>query len=90
VRCAPAGSYLDDFLKNIVYFLLWRALIYVFGPQRSRNLSSVLAAKLVGGHGQSFESGSRDHPLLNPSSLFTGEGSKIGSGFQEAGLLIVG
>jgi glycopeptide antibiotics resistance protein len=40
---------LDDFVTNVVYFLPWGALVYVCGSPRSRNLSSVLRAALVGG-----------------------------------------
>src|SRR5262249_6188266 len=39
---------LDDFITNVVYFLPWGALVYVLGSARSRNLSSVLRAALVG------------------------------------------
>jgi VanZ family protein len=40
---------LNDFVTNVVYFLPWGALVYVLGSTRSRNLSSVLRAALVGG-----------------------------------------
>ena len=39
----------DDFSRNIFYFLPWGALVYVFRTPTSRKVSAVLAAVLIGG-----------------------------------------
>jgi hypothetical protein len=41
---------LRDFLQNIVYFLPWGVLVFVFvGSSRSRGLTKVILAALLGG-----------------------------------------